>query len=205
MRASGGEVKGYQQGGAPQLPFEMGGPPTPPQPAEPPPGQATYGPAIGLQKPFGNYMPMGSYGGGYATPMNLMAMGLAPQPPQPQPQPRAHGGEVDESALAHARMLLHGVERAVGGRVERAEGGKVLELYGKGGPLKRDPRSPKQLFDLLTASGEHISPDKQFSYACAKSPQIRAWFRQALKAGANRALAREAIYHCLSELLDEQS
>jgi hypothetical protein len=129
-------------------------------------------------------------------------------------QPHAQGGQVDDSALAHAARLLHHAKLACGGGVtqsladmitpaQRAKGGKVLELYGKGGPLKRDPRTPKQLFDLLTAYSEHVSPDKQFSIACSKSPQIRAWFKQALKHGANRQIAREAIYHCLTDLLDE--
>ena len=156
-------------------------------PQQPPsdPGFTQWGGVSPLMsKPFGSYMQ-------FAGSRYNMA-GMTPAKPTYE-----HGGNViDDSALAHARALLNHAKRASGGSVSHVE-------TPKRGGHKRDPRSPRQLLQLLVASGEHISGDKQFSYALARSPQLRNWFHRALKAGYNREQAKAAIYEALAQLLDE--
>ena len=172
----------------------------PGQPAE---GMSQFGPAWGMQKPFRNYMRFPPMAGGYDHPMTYQTMMGGQSAPQTyrtmgnafaHPSGMQSGGEVDSAALAHACKLLHEAKLACG--AVRASGGQVKRP-------RRDPRSPTELLHLLKASGANISPDRQFSYACERSPQIRYWFRRALKAGCNRKQAQQAIHHCLAELINQ--
>ena len=118
MRASGGEVRGYQQGGAPPATIRNGWPANSPTTGRTDPSEyAVIRPRNGDAIPVCRYMPMGSIGGGYANPMNMAAMGMGGMPqPQAGAQPHAEGGHViDENALANARAMLR---RAMGGSVQ---------------------------------------------------------------------------------------
>jgi hypothetical protein len=185
-RDMGGPVASQQQG--------------PPE-AEPPPGYSTYGPPIGLQRPFGNYMPMGSLGGGYAKPLNMSnnpAMGAMMAM---QKQPYAHGGAVDGDALARAHAMLFHAKRACGGRLEEPDrGSQRMSVLPRanGGSVDSDAfqREAKRL-SALWARTERENPglttDKIFTLMCQKSPGVARLFRLMLQQGYSRSGIKSMI------------
>ncbi len=179
---------GFADGGAPQ------GPPD----SDPPPGYSTYGPGIGLQRPFGNYMPMGSLGGGYAKPLDMSnnpAMAAMMQ----QSAPHAHGGGIDENALHHAQCLLEGAKRACGGQISFKSGGEVKESA-----HVREAKRLLALIDRIDTENPRVSADKRFSYACQRAPGLSRFLKMLLQDGWSRSGARAQIHGALIRWVQEE-
>ena len=160
-----------------------------------PPGYSNYAANPIFSAPFlGLQIPQFSGPGGYShpatqnTPPGQIAMAM---------QPHARGGEVKDSALAHAARLLHEAQRACGGGVQRAEGGK-LSIDGEPIDLKRPGRSPEELLALwerVDRENLHVDPDRVFFYVLQRSPDLRRQFAELLSRGFSREAARVTMHN----------
>jgi hypothetical protein len=157
-----------------------------------------------LSRPFGNYMNFPPMGGGYSHPMTYQQM-MGGQQPQGH---LAHGGGIDESALAQAHALLFHAKKACGGGVsnslwdeipQRASGGEVSE------PAHvTEAKRLLALMDRIDKENPRVSADKRFSYACQRAPGLSRFLKMLLQDGYSRSGARATIHGALVRWAEEE-
>jgi hypothetical protein len=113
----------------------------------------------------------------------------------------AHGGGVDENALAHAHRLLYEAKRACGGQVSFKSGGEVQPIR-----IPQTVRGPKEivaLMDKIERENPRVSADRQFSYLCARCPEVRRIFKALLADSWSQSGARAHINGAMRSLAEQ--
>jgi hypothetical protein len=112
-------------------------------------------------------------------------------------QAHASGGGIDENALHHARCLLEGAKRAVGGQVSFKSGGEVSAHVSEAKRLLA-------LIDRIDKENPRVSADRRFSYACQRAPGLARFLKTLLQDGYSRSGARATINGALLRWSQEQ-
>ena len=166
-------------------------------------GSFAPNPVFGMHPANVMQIPPMSGPGGYTSAPN---QNTSPAGLMMASQTHANGGGIDENALHHARCILEGAKRSVGGQVSYKSGGAVPLNEPLRGPPQtmRGPKEIVALMDKIECENPRVSADRHFSYLCAKSPEVRRIFAAMLKDGYSRSGARAMIEGSMRNLAAEQ-